>query len=110
MLRLVLARNSDSSSVEYLNGPGIDNKLRQKSAATGSLHFMPDNLGALIALTSESGGVVERQQYEPFGQTSSSQLTRYGFTGRERDNATGLMYNRLILGLWLRQRVGGHRL
>jgi RHS repeat-associated protein len=100
---VVLDRNSDSSSVEYLNGPGIDNKLRQKSASTGSLHFMSDHLGSTIALTSETGGLVERQQYEPFGQTSSSQLTRYGFTGRERDNATGLMYYR---ARWYDPQIG----
>jgi RHS repeat-associated protein len=100
---VVLDRNSDSSSVEYLNGPGIDNKLRQKSASTGSLHFMSDHLGSTIALTSETGGVIERQQYEPFGQTSSSQLTRYGFTGRERDNATGLMYYR---ARWYDPQIG----
>jgi RHS repeat-associated protein len=38
--------------------------------------------------------VVERTQYEAFGQSSGSALTRYGFTGRERDNSTGLIYYR----------------
>ncbi|MBI3653780.1 MAG: hypothetical protein HY231_22330, partial [Acidobacteria bacterium] len=57
-------------------------------------YFLTDHLGSTTALTDASGGVVERQQYEPFGASSGSSLTRYGYTGRERDEATGLMYYR----------------
>lgn len=45
-------------------------------------------------MTDGSGGVSERQSYEPFGASSGSSLTRYGYTGREMDEATGLMYYR----------------
>src|SRR5262249_10457305 len=38
--------------------------------------------------------VAEFQQYEAFGGSNGSTLTRYGFTGRERDSATGLLYYR----------------
>ena len=33
-------------------------------------------------------------EHTPFGDSSGSNLTRYGFTGREKDNLTGLMYYR----------------
>jgi RHS repeat-associated protein len=85
--------NSDGSTVEYLNGPGIDNKLRQTSA--GDTHyFVADHLGSTRALTDASGNVVETQQYDSFGQSAGSALTRYGYTGRERDAETGLYYYR----------------
>ncbi|MGD9630852.1 MAG: RHS repeat-associated core domain-containing protein [Pyrinomonadaceae bacterium] len=32
--------------------------------------------------------------YDPFGNATGTLATRYGFTGRERDDATGLMYYR----------------
>lgn len=93
---VVLDKASDGSSVDYLNGGGIDNKLRQtsSSAPTSPQYFLQDHLGNTIALTDASGGVSERQQYEPFGASSGSTLTRYGYTGREMDEATGLMYYR----------------
>jgi len=82
-----------SGVVDYLNGPGIDQKLRQTGMG-GNLYFLQDHLGSTNALANASGGVVERAQYEAFGFNTGSALTRYGFTGRERDSATGLMYYR----------------
>ena len=91
---VVLDRNNDGSTVDYLNGRGIDTKLRQSSASTGTLYFLADHLGSTAALTTPSGTVAEYQQYEAFGGSNGSTLTRYGFTGRERDPATGLLYYR----------------
>jgi RHS repeat-associated protein len=80
--------------MDYLNGLAIDNKLRQKSISTGSLYFLPDHLGSTAALTNNVGNLVELSQYEAFGETQGSALTRYGYTGREREAATMLMYYR----------------
>ena len=38
--------------------------------------------------------VVEQLQYEPYGASAGSTHTRYDYTGRERDQLTGLMFNR----------------
>jgi RHS repeat-associated protein len=84
--------NSDGSTVEYLNGPGIDNKLRQTSSA-GTVYFVQDHLGSTRALTDSSGNVVESINYDSFGQGASS-LTRYGYTGREWDAEANLYYYR----------------
>jgi RHS repeat-associated protein len=81
-------------ATDYLNGAGIDDKLRQSATSTGSLYFLQDHLGSTNALTSAGGGVVERQSYEAFGNHNPSELTRYTYTGREDDAATGLMYYR----------------
>jgi RHS repeat-associated protein len=90
---IVLDKASDGSSIDYLAGLGVDEKLRQSSAG-GPLYFVQDHLLSVAALTDASGGVVERNQYEPFGNNAAGSLTRYGFTGRERDPGTGLMYFR----------------
>jgi RHS repeat-associated protein len=90
---VVLDQNSDGTSVGYLNGGGIDNKLRQTSAV-GSLYFLQDHLRSTIGLTSANGSIVETQRYEAFGDNAGSAFTRYGYTGRERDNTTGLLYYR----------------
>ncbi len=91
---VVLDHASNGTEVDYLNAPGLDDKLRQTSSATGALYYLQDQLGSTTALTDAGGSVVEREQYEPFGATTGSSLTRYGFTGREREAESGLMYYR----------------
>jgi RHS repeat-associated protein len=86
--------SSDNNRVDYLNGPDIDDKLRQTSAGAGALYFLQDHQSSTRTLTNASGGVVEQLQYEAFGASAGSSLTRYGFTGRERDESTGLMHYR----------------
>lgn len=93
-LDVVQDQNSDGTTIDYVNGRGIDNKLKQSSNVTGSLYFLTDHLGSTSALTNQSGAVVERQQYDAFGAGSGSSLTRYGYTGRERDGLTGLYHYR----------------
>jgi RHS repeat-associated protein len=82
-----------SVATDYLNGPGIDNKIRQTNAANGSLYYTGDHLGSTQALTDASGNVVEQIAYDSFGNGGSA-LTRYGYTGREHDPVTNLMYYR----------------
>src|SRR5207253_5057890 len=76
------------------NGPGIDNHLRQTAATTGISYFLPDHLGSISALTDASGSVVEQSSYDSFGLSAGSARTRYGYTGRERDQDTGMLYYR----------------
>jgi RHS repeat-associated protein len=88
-----VAQDKTSTNVitEYLNGPGIDNKIRQKVGTTLS-YFGQNHLGSTTALTDSKGALVERERYDTYGKTAGSAKTRYGFTGRERDSLTGLMY------------------
>jgi len=90
---VVLDRNSDGSSVEYLNGPGVDDKLRQTNGVSTN-YYLQDHQGSTVGLTDTTGNVVERQSYDPFGGSTGSSSTRYGYTGRELDSATGMMYYR----------------
>lgn len=91
---VVLDRDSGGGTVDYLSGVGVDEHLRQSSATTGPLYALQDHLGSIGALTDTGGNVIERMRYEPFGGGNGSSLTRYGFAGRERDSATGLLYFR----------------
>ena len=90
-----VAQDKTSTNVitEYLNGPGIDNKIRQKTGST-LYYFAQDHLGSTTALTDSKGALVERETYDAYGNTAGSAKTRYSFTGRERDSLTGLMYYR----------------
>jgi RHS repeat-associated protein len=87
--------NSDGSSVNYLNGPGVDNKIRQQgSSRSNTYYFSQDRLGSTTALTGPNGRLIERSSYDAYGNSSGSTRTRYGFTGRERDPDTSLIYYR----------------
>jgi RHS repeat-associated protein len=101
---VLLDLNADwSVATKYLNGPGIDNHLRQTSASTGVSHYLTDHLGSTAALTDATGNVVEQESYDSFGNGAGSVRTRYGYTGRERDPDTGLLYYR---ARWYDPQVG----
>ena len=87
----VVADRAGSTTIDYLNGPGLDEKLRQSGGSGGTFYFLQDHLNSVIGLV---GTVNERYQYEAFGASNGSNWTRYGYTGRERDAATGLLYYR----------------
>jgi RHS repeat-associated protein len=87
--------NSSSAVVtSYLNGPGLDNHLRQTSSSTGSSYFLSDHLGSTVGLADSNGNLTESITYDSFGNHAASTNTRYTYTGRERDSDTGLMYYR----------------
>lgn len=87
-------RENGVSKVEYLNGAGVDEKLRQTDIGIASYYFLQDHLGSTSALTNSSGALISQSQYEAFGASTGSSLTRYGYTGRELDSLTGLMHYR----------------
>ena len=91
---VVLDQNGDGSLTDYLNGPGIDNKLKLTSGSS-PLYFLQDQIGSTTALTDSSGNIAEQQQYDSFGGGPGSALTRYDYAGRERDPDTGLIYCRV---------------
>jgi RHS repeat-associated protein len=79
---------------DYLNGPGIDNKLRQTVSGTVA-YFTTDHLGSTRVVTDASGNAIASVGYDSFGSvTSGSASTRYTYSGREIDADTGLLYYR----------------
>src|SRR5207248_346697 len=50
---VVLDTPSNGATVEYLNGPGVDNKIRQQIKKNKKLYFSQDHLGSTTGLTDE---------------------------------------------------------
>jgi|GEM_PF-3352703 len=87
-------RKSDETITNYVNGLGIDNKLKVSSGTT-SKYFLTDHLGSTIGMSDSNGIVTESAIYDSFGNKITSNLTtRYQYTGREYDEYTGLMFYR----------------
>jgi RHS repeat-associated protein len=63
------------------------------NAITAVKYQHTDALGSPVAVTNESGQVIDRTQYEPFGAAiSKPSYDGAGFTGHVMDGATGLTY------------------
>jgi RHS repeat-associated protein len=89
-----LIDDNDGTLTKYLNGAGIDNKLRQTTGSTAS-YFLTDHLGSTNGLADSSGNLTASTSYDSFGNaTNQSFPTRYQFTGREFDATTGLHHYR----------------
>src|SRR6266480_7853238 len=72
-----------------------ENKIRQKgSTSSTTYYFSQDHLGSTTALTGTTGKLVERITYDGYGNSADSARTRYGYTGRERDQLSGQLYYR----------------
>lgn len=90
----VLLDNDDGTITKYLNGPGIDNKLRATNVSSTN-YFLSDHLGSTNGLTNSSGSLTASNSYDSFGNPANSSFpSRYQFTGREYDSSTGLQYSR----------------
>lgn len=55
-------------------------------------YFHTDALGSVVAVTDQSGAVIERNEYEPFGFDLTGVKDGPGYTGHVSDAATGLSY------------------
>jgi RHS repeat-associated protein len=89
----------------YLYGAGVDQILADErggtvvSALSGAeVWALVDNLGTVRDVVDSSGVVLNHINYDSFGkivnQSNPSVVFRYGYTGREQDNETGLDYYR----------------
>lgn len=87
----------------YQNAPGIDNKLKS-SDGNYFAYFLQDHLGSTIGLVDNEAYLSDSTDYDSFGNASNPSFpTRYRFTGREFENATGLQYSR---ARWYDPKVG----
>lgn len=87
-----------------LHGPGIDEPLMIQTygagGATQTVSLFADHLGTIRAeLThgAAGAGAIARRTYDAYGNvvaTRGTPVSDYGFTGRELDGETGLMYYR----------------
>jgi RHS repeat-associated protein len=90
----VLADDNAGTLTKYLNGLGIDSKLRVQTGSTIN-YFLTDHLGSTNGLADSSGSLTASTSYDSFDNaTNTSFPTRYQYTGREFDSFTGLHYYR----------------
>ena len=90
----VLVDNDAGTLTKYLNGPGIDNKLRVQTGSSVN-YFLTDHLGSTNGLAAPSGALVASTTYDSFGNSTITNFpSRYRFTGREVDSFSGLQFSR----------------
>ena len=89
----VLVDDDGGTLTKYLNGGRIDKKLRVQQGSSVN-YLLADHLGSTSGLTDSWGAITSQTAYDSFGNQTASMSTRYGFTGRERDDFSGLMYYR----------------
>lgn len=58
-------------------------------------HHLGDHLGSSSLVLDDHGGWINREEYSPYGETSFGSFARkrYRFTGKERDEESGLAYH-----------------
>ncbi|WP_449416146.1 RHS repeat domain-containing protein [Phormidium nigroviride] len=82
----------------YLFGTGVDQLLAQEKGNGDVLWALSDQLGTVADWVDDSGSVANHVVYDAFGgvvdESDSGFGSRYGFTGRELDEETGLYYYR----------------
>jgi RHS repeat-associated protein len=87
----------------YLHGPAVDQILADEQVTSlgsaGSVLWpLADNQGTIRDLVNSSGVVQNHLEYDSFGavtaESNSAVDHHYGYTGRERDEESGLMYYR----------------
>jgi len=93
---------NDNVLAKYIYESGIDRPIKVLNGES-ELYFIQDDLGSVIALVDNSGGVVERYEYDVFGRPTikdgngmvkASAMTPFLFTGREFDGETKLYHFR----------------
>jgi RHS repeat-associated protein len=82
----------------YLHGPTIDQILADEDAGNDILWPLTDNLGTVRDLVDDAGSVQNHIEYDSFGNVTAESNAAidhlFAFTGRERDEETGLQYHR----------------
>jgi RHS repeat-associated protein len=83
-------------TARYVHGLGIDEPLAVENARD-AYYYHADGLGSIVGLTNERGRVVQRYDYDSFGNMQPQWhpvKQPYTYTGREYDPETGLYYYR----------------
>jgi len=94
---IVQEQTGGAVSASLLTGLGIDERFSRTAGSTNST-YLTDNLGSTVALADASGVVQTSYGYDAYGVTSlvagTANSSRYQYTGRENDGATGLYFYR----------------
>ena len=101
-----VVRDTDGNGntlVAYLNGRGMDEKLRETSSSNSS-YLLTDMLGTTRALVDSNGAISGTMTWDSFGNlVAGSATSRYGYTSRELDGEIALVQYR---ARWYSQQQG----
>ena len=107
---------SNNLTHRYLHGPAVDQILADENVG-GTLYWpLTDDLGTVRDLVNSSGTVQNHLKYDSFGKVTAESNSAvdhlFAFTGRERDEETGLQYHRaryldLVVGRWVSEDPWG---
>jgi RHS repeat-associated protein len=93
---ILIEWRSSTDILMWIHGPGIDEPLASQNQAPGFTanwkYRHLDGLGSLVKTVNASGVIISSVDYDAFGNGGT--VTGYGFTGREFDPETGLLYYR----------------
>ena len=95
---------NDVVQATYIFGISVDDVLQMQRGGN-TYYYHKNHLGSVVALTDGSGNLVERYEYDPYGQptifdandnvlSQSATGNSILFTGRDYDAETGLYYYR----------------
>lgn len=89
---------SNNLTHRYLHGPTVDQILADENVG-GTLYWpLSDDLGTVRDIVNSSGTVLNHLKFDSFGKVTGESNSAvdhiYGFTGRERDEETGLNFHR----------------
>jgi RHS repeat-associated protein len=88
---------TETQTHRYLYGPGIDQILADETQTSVNWALV-DNQGTVRDVIDSNGVVLNHISYDSFGNVTSETNPnidfRYGYTGREHDEKTGLYYYR----------------
>lgn len=104
----------NSIVANYTHGPGTDEPISM-SRGGASFFYHRDSIGTIRELSDAVGAVVATYVYDSFGQVvdgSGAVESPYGFTGRELDPESGLLFHRAryydpSIGRFLQQDPAG---
>ena len=71
-------------------GCGGDGGPPAAPSLSGAVYYHHDHLGGVVLETDDTGAVVQEASFDPYGGDLQAPREPYGFTGKERDRATGL--------------------
>jgi RHS repeat-associated protein len=102
LARQTLQVMDDKRRVALVETTTIDAKAQPKSLPSTTIRYQFDNhLGSACLELDENAAVISYEEYYPYGSTSyqagrsaaEASLKRYRYTGKERDEETGMYYH-----------------
>jgi RHS repeat-associated protein len=105
-------QNSNALLTRYIRDDNVDGLLARIDSSGNLCFTLTDRQGSVVDVTDNTGVVKDAITYDGWGQiTNDTNITyrgRYGYTGREEDQQTGLQFNRAryydpVLARWTTQ-------